>query len=315
MRIKRLEAAIRMHPIIAHLNRRTRYSLSVNIVPLLGMLSVLCVPIAARAQSQSSSASSWATEDQTDRLSASSYNDGDFTRPERSATTRFEIRKSSNATSSTRRGIEILQYNSRLDLNAGWKLGSQIQVPFIEKSMTTFGQPGTEGAAGLSNALVQAALIHSLGERWAYGFGARLVAPTATDSVNVHLWQIMPAAGVRYSFLEAGPDTYFVPVVRYAISFGGSPTARVIREPQIAPTLNIGLPDRWFVTLYPSNDIRINFGTPISGQTGRLFLPFDAAIGKKLTDDFILSLEGSVPIIKDYPVYDFKTELKATLQF
>jgi hypothetical protein len=158
-------------------------------------------------------------------------------------------------------------------------------------------------------------LIRTLSNRWAYGFGARLVAPTATDSVGTDRWQIMPAAGIRYSFLEINADTYFVPVVRYAISFGSNPTARTIREPQIAPTLNIGLPDNWFVTLYPSNDIRINFGTPISGQTGRLFLPFDTAIGKKVTDNLIVSLEGSVPIVKDYPVYDFKIEMKVTWQF
>jgi len=243
------------------------------------------------------------------------YNNGDFTRPETSATTRFEFRTSSSLTSLTDREQEILQYNSRLDLGSGWKFGWQIQLPFTEKTTTTFDQPGVQGAAGLSDALVQSALIHSIDEHWAYGFGARLVAPPVTESLGTDRWQIMPVAGVRYSFLEIGPDTYFVPVVRYAISFGGNPTARTIREPQIAPTLNIGLPDRWFVTLYPSNDIRINFGTPISGQTGRLFLPFDAAIGRKFTNNLIVSLEVSVPIVKDYPVYDFKSELKATWQF
>lgn len=243
------------------------------------------------------------------------YNNGDFTRPETSATTRFEFRTSSSLTSLTDREQEILQYNSRLDLGSGWKFGWQIQLPFTEKTTTTFDQPGVQGAAGLSDALVQSALIHSIDEHWAYGFGARLVAPPVTESLGTDRWQIMPVAGVRYSFLEIGPDTYFVPVVRYAISFGGNPTARTIREPQIAPTLNIGLPDRWFVTLYPSNDIRINFGTPISGQTGRLFLPFDAAIGRKFTNNLIVSLEVSVPIVRDYPVYDFKSELKATWQF
>jgi hypothetical protein len=39
------------------------------------------------------------------------------------------------------------------------------------------------------------------------------------------------------------------------------------------------------VTFYPSNDIRINFGDPISGQTGRLFLPFDAAIGREMKNN------------------------------
>jgi hypothetical protein len=199
-------------------------------------------------------------------------------------------------------------------LTNDWKIGTQIQIPVIEKTTSTFEPPSVASAAGLADAVLQAALIHSIDAQWAYGFGARLVAPTTTNSVDTDRWQIMPAAGVRYSFPNYS-DTYFVPVVRYAISFGGSPTARVIREPQIAPTFNIGLPDRWFVTLYPSNDIRINYGTPISGQTGRLFLPFDAAIGRKFSNDLIVSLEGSVPIVKDYPVYNFKTELKVTWQF
>ena len=69
------------------------------------------------------------------------------------------------------------------------------------------------------------------------------------------------------------------------------------------------------MTLYPSYDIRINYGDPASGQTGRLFLPLDAAIGRKLSDDVLVSLEVGVPIIKDYPVYNFKTELRLAVKF
>jgi hypothetical protein len=99
------------------------------------------------------------------------------------------------------------------------------------------------------------------------------------------------------------------------MSFAGDPTRRKISEPQIAPTLNIDLPGRWFMTLYPSYDIRINFGDPKPGQTGRLFLPFDALIGAKLTDTLQISLEGSVPIVKAYPVYNFKTEARVRVSF
>jgi hypothetical protein len=94
----------------------------------------------------------------------------------------------------------------------------------------------------------------------------------------------MPGFGIRYSFLEFGDDTYFVPKLRYAVSFDGDPSRRNRNEPQIAPTLNIGLADRWFLTLYPSYDIRINYGDQVPGQTGHLFLPFDAAIGRKISD-------------------------------
>jgi hypothetical protein len=252
--------------------------------------------------------------DQSNSAQNANYNDGDFTRPETSATLRLQFRKSSGATTSSDREQEILQYSSRLKLGDDWTIGTQIQIPITEKR-TFPDQSEPENATGLAGTILQGALIRSIGTRWAYGFGARLVTLPTAESVAADRWQIMPAAGIRYSFLDANSDTYFVPVVRYAISFGGNPTARTIREPQIAPTFNIGLPDRWFVTLYPSNDIRINFGTPVSGQTGRLFLPFDAAIGKKIADNFVVSLEGSVPIVKDYPVYDFKTELKATWNF
>jgi hypothetical protein len=69
------------------------------------------------------------------------------------------------------------------------------------------------------------------------------------------------------------------------MSFAGDPSARRISEPQIAPTLNVDLPGRWFLTFYPSYDIRINFGALKAGQTGRLFLPIDALLGAKLTDN------------------------------
>ncbi len=223
------------------------------------------------------------------------------------------IESSSGTTNLTDRERLMLQLTSKFDLGAGWKLGTLVQVPFIDKTTQSFDPPGSTNDAGLGDAVFQAALIHGIDQHWAYGFGARLVAPSAEDDLGSGKWQIMPGVGVRYSF-EA-PDTYFVPVVRYAISFAGDPSRRSISQPQIAPTLNIGLPDRWFVTFYPSNDIRINCGPPVSGQTGPLFLPLDMAIGKKLTDSLVMSLEAGVPIIKDYPVYDFKTELKVTWQF
>jgi hypothetical protein len=59
----------------------------------------------------------------------------------------------------------------------------------------------------------------------------------------------------------------------------------------------------------------VNFGDPVTGQTGRLFLPFDFAVGRELTRNFVASLEVSVPIINDYPVYDFKTEARLNLSY
>jgi hypothetical protein len=79
--------------------------------------------------------------------------------------------------------------------------------------------------------------------------------------------------------------------------------------------LNLSLPDRWFFTLYPNPEIRWNFGDPVTGETGRLFLPFDARIGHKFSDAFDVSLEVAVPIVKQYPVYNFMTALRLNANF
>ena len=81
---------------------------------------------------------------------------------------------------------------------------------------------------------------------------------------------------------------------------------------QYGPTFNLGVPDRWFLTFYPSPDIRINYGDPITGQTGRLFLPFDARIGRCRQS---LSFELGVPIIKNYPVYNLKTQVRLNVTY
>jgi hypothetical protein len=79
--------------------------------------------------------------------------------------------------------------------------------------------------------------------------------------------------------------------------------------------LNINLPNRWFVTLYPNTEIRINYGDPLPGQSGRLFLPIDFMVGRNVTKTVTLSLEVSVPVIKDYPVYNFRTVTRVNMQF
>jgi hypothetical protein len=69
------------------------------------------------------------------------------------------------------------------------------------------------------------------------------------------------------------------------------------------------------LALYPEPDIRWNFGPPATGQTGRLFLPFDGRVGRKFAKTLTVSLEVGVPILKQYPVYDFKTELRLDMKF
>jgi len=245
----------------------------------------------------------------------------DITRPQNQLDVRFQYRTSWQPDTRTQQERMLLRTTSKITLDAGWRAGLLAEVPFVDKKTTTFessdsgNSSSSENKFGIGDAAFQAYLARDLDQNWAFGFGVRGVGPSAQDSLGSGKWQIMPGLGVRYSFTDLGPDTYFVPVIRYALSVAGDPTRRNIRQAQISPTLNIGLSDRWFITLYPSYDVRINYGPAVPGQTGPLFLPFDVSLGREISKGVQLSLEVSVPIIRDFPVYNFKTELRMVARF
>jgi hypothetical protein len=207
------------------------------------------------------------------------------------------------------------RYDHSIDLAPMWILALRSDMPVLAKNPVSSSNPFGDYLVGAGDADVQAAIINNVSARFAVGFGARLITPTGGDTFGSEKWQIMPIVGARYGLWEINSASYFEPLFRYDVSFAGDPTRRNISNLQIAPTFNIGLPDQWFITFYPSPDIRINFGDPITGQTGRLFLPFDFRVGRKLADNAAISFELGMPIIKDYPVYNVKTQVRFNLAF
>jgi Putative MetA-pathway of phenol degradation len=208
-----------------------------------------------------------------------------------------------------------LRFDHSLDLAAGWILALRSDLPLLAKNPLSSSNPDGDYLHGVGDVDFQAVAIRNLSERLAIGFGARLVAPTGGDTFGAGKWQVLPVVGARYGLWEINSASYFEPVIRYDVSVAGDPTRKNISNLQLAPTINIGLPDRWSITFFPSTDIRINLGDPITGQTGRLFLPFDARIGRKLSDNIALSFEFGVPIIKDYPVYNVKTQVRLNVTY
>ena len=209
--------------------------------------------------------------------------------------------------------IVALRADHRIDLDPQWAVGLRTDLPFLAKNPISSDNPTGNYLYGVGDADFQATLTQ-FNARWTAGFGARLIAPTGGDTLGSGKWQIMPGAAVRYALLEVSPGSYLEPFVRYEVSLAGDPKKN-ISNLQFAPTLNLSLPNHWFFTFYPSEDIRVNYGDPVTGRLRRLFLPFDFMLGRKLTQNLVLSLEISVPIIKDYPVYDFKTEVRLNVLF
>jgi hypothetical protein len=245
----------------------------------------------------------------------------DFTRPR----TLFQLRyiyqtaPGSGAIPGTTRTVTsdqaVLRSDLKVDLAPQWTLALRGDLPFVAKDPIAADNPNGNYLYGLGDADIQAALIKTIDSRWAAGAGLRIVAPTGTGDLTAGKWQALPLVGARYMLPEISPGSFFTGLMRYDVSFAGNPAARNISNLQLDPLLNVALPNRWFVTLYPSPDIRINYGDPVTGQTGRLFLPADIMVGRNVTKNIVLSLEVSVPIVNQYPVYNFKSVARLNVNF
>jgi hypothetical protein len=253
---------------------------------------------------------------------ASTDNNGqDFTRPQNLFQLRYEYRTApgSGSVPGTIRTVTtdsvIRRADLKFDIAPQWTLALRGDLPFVDRNPITADNPLGEFIDGLGDADVQAALIKTLNARWAAGAAVRIIAPTGAPDLTSGRWQALPIVGARYMLPELGPDSYVTGLVRYDVSFAGDASKRNISNLQLAPTLNVDLPKRWFVTFYPNPDIRLNFGDPITGQTGRLFLPFDFMVGRTVMKDVTVSLEIGVPMIRDYPVYDFNAVTRLNVKF
>ena len=212
-------------------------------------------------------------------------------------------------------GTMVLRSDLKFDVAPQWAVAFRGDLPISAKNPITSDNPTGEFAEGLGDADVQAALIRTINARWAAGTGMRIITPTGAPDITSGKWQAMPIIGARAMLPELSEGSFFTALLRYDLSFAGDPAKKNISNLQIAPTLNIMLPEHWFVTFYPTPDIRINYGDAITGQTGRLFLPIDVLAGRDLTKNLTVSLEISVPVIKDYPVYDFKAVTRVNMKF
>lgn len=236
----------------------------------------------------------------------------DLTRP----VTNLDIRyRYEDQTTASRQQL-IVRNDWKIDLSGSWKIGLRFDADVTASNAADAGNPAGDYQLGMGRLLAQAYLADILNDRWAYAFGARIrtPAPSGTTFGNGN-WDIDPILGARVMLSEITEGSYFEPVLLYAQSFAQSFPGTTTSRLEAGPQLKIDLPADWFVELYPTTDIRWNFGEKANGQTGRLFLPFDAQIGRNIGKSLVTSLEVSVPIVKDYPVYKLKIVTRVAYKF
>lgn len=227
-----------------------------------------------------------------------SFNNGeDFTRPRTLLQLRQRYERLPDAKG---RDPEKWTTTLRADLWAGlgddWKLYGRVDEPLVySNDVTSSFNPNGHSRFGQGDLLTEVALIAPPPTpRLAYGAGMRIVWPTAgLNETGSGKYQIGPAAGARYSLPEISPGSFALTQLTYlnSVASRNQNSGRAdINQLYIQPKVNVALPDDWFVTAYASttNTIHINYG-----GDGKLFVPLDLMAGKKLFDDFVVSLEYS----------------------
>ena len=252
----------------------------------------------------------WAGERTTEPATdAEAVTDGeDPTRP----LTRFDFRYEYEALSGNRdEHIFTPRVDHRLVLGHGWQLASRLDMPFVYTDVSSADNPNGAWTLGTGDLLVQGLMVKHFDQWHAAALGARFEFPTASqDQFGTGRYQLEPTVAYRYSLHDFSPGSFVAGLIRYAFDYAGDAGRPHISVLQLQPQVNINLPQSWFVTLYPSPDIRINFL-----DHDKLFLPLDVMVGKLVTPTLITALEVSAPIVKDYDLYNFKLEVRIGVFF
>jgi hypothetical protein len=271
-----------------------------------GMLPALLAPPVALADETLPTAS------EIDAAIHGAFNNGeDVTRPRNLIQLRQRYERLPDAQGrEPEKWVTTLRADLWTGLGDGWKLYGRIDERLVySEDVTSSFNPKGHSRFGQGDVLTEIAIIAPPPtRRLGYGLGVRAVWPTAGLNEAGGKYQIGPVAAARLSLPEISPGSFFLPQVIYLNSIASRNENKGrsdINQLNIQPKLNVSLPDDWFLTAYASENIQINYG-----DDGKLFLPFDLMVGKKLFDTFVVSLEYSRELIhdEDFESYQWQVE-------
>lgn len=201
-------------------------------------------------------------------------------------------------------------------LGEGWKLYGRIDEPLVySNDVTTSFNPNGHSRFGQGDVLTEIAIIAPPPTaRFAFGAGVRLIWPTASlNEAGNGKYQVGPVAGVRFSLPEISSGSFVAPQAYYLNSVANREqnSGRAdINKLNIQPKLNVALPGDWFITAYASETIQVNYG-----DDGKLFVPFDLMVGKKLFDAFVASVEYSRSLVHDQGFEPYQWQIEGRIGY
>ncbi len=197
--------------------------------------------------------------------------------------------------------------------DSGWKFATRTDIPLIYSDIPGVGNARGDIRKGLGDSLLQGLFITPpIKERMNLGLGLQVVLPTATKpNLGSELYQLTPIAGIRVNLPEISKGSYTILGGRYFTTIGEKNHDRRQRhEVQFIPNIHVALQDQWFVNFWAKDGVLVNLEQSPRADKGDIFLPFTTMIGKKVTDNIVMSVEASAPLIHQYKPYESFVEFR-----
>lgn len=196
----------------------------------------------------------------------------------------------------------IFRFDSTFPYPGGRSLATRFDIPLVLTG-TEPSDTSESAVFGLGNLLLQGIHYQPISPEWDVGPGVRLLPPTATSAETGDLnWRVAPMLAATARPKEWREGDFFNIKLFYLTSLGGGP---VTRQWAIQPTLNLNLPANWVFIFEP--DVRVNYA---DGDNGAVFFPSGITFGRYINRDTLIALKTDIPLIDNYPRYDWRLELR-----
>ena len=126
-------------------------------------------------------------------------------------------------------------------------LATRLDLPLFLTDAVSPNNPGGASLLGVGDMLLQGLLIYAPTQRFAVVGGTQMIFPTASrDNMGAGKYRLVPTLGARYNLPEITKGSWAAFLLRYDYDVAGESDRRHISELQLAPLVNIALPDGWF---------------------------------------------------------------------
>ena len=220
-----------------------------------------------------------------------------------------DFRTEFNGTSDTSETRFTLRYDERREIGNGWRLKLRVDAPYVIAHETD-DQGERQNTSGVGDMLFEIVFTKLTAPQHGFGLGMQVLAPRAGEkALGSGKWRLRPGIGYRWPVAGVSDSSFFQMILRYDFSIAGDDDRSDVRQLQFAPNLELGLPKQWYVSFFPSTDIRYDF------VRHQFFLPANIEVGKEW-GRWVASVEGGKALIKgDRPPYDWKIEGRLGLRF